>query len=363
MIIAAAVLAVAASPLPAERGNLVSSAACTPSWAELKFDGEADSSRDFSPSRPGTNTHIWSCRVGGRLLVVKHNAGVPQTFGCSATILGVVSAWVDGLKVLDRAMTGDAVGCRFSGEPALTRVRLDQKGQFRSCQFVDHGAGLREAETCRGQNLLAGRRKVDPAYVKPGVRTPPGLILRHAAGPVCRTATAQLRLDPGHNSRDSSFAAQAVTQFPRSSTVKSPDGDYGEARLDIDNDGKIDEVRVGSVIRRHGGEWGHVQWRQLNGRWFTAPDLPRTRAGVASLPALDDEVTFDKLAVRLEGRTYLYMRRRTVMEWGLADYEAVFGATPGGADQITRGLVELHPDGTSRLVCGWGPKLRPEEFL
>jgi hypothetical protein len=68
--------------------------------------------------------------------------------------------------------------------------------------------------------------------------------------------------------------------------------------------------------------------------------------------------------VRIAGRAYVYLRRHALLFSGAdQDFEAILGANSDAALTITRGLVELTPDGRTKLVCGWGPSPRPEEVV
>lgn len=307
--------------------------------------------------------YIWTCAVAGRRLVIKHQAGYRIVGPCSAEVTGAVSVWVDAVKLVSDGEIGDYASC-FS-LPQIVSFTFDRSGVLRECETQNRGDDSRIV--CKNIRTRSPRT-VDARYAPPGRRTYPGLRLRYTMSPICGPLTRRLKPPPAPASEDLSLAALTVPGTPYfDGSPKGPIGEDGpepiHAAFDVDNDGLLDEVDFGYSTRLHGPEAGRISWRRGGrGAPKTARELPGGLEDVRNLPKQDDYATFATRAVRIEGRTYLYLRRHGVLD-DLADPEAVYGANRGGAAVVTRGLIELHPDGSSSLTCGWGPRLRPEEFL
>ncbi len=67
-------------------------------------------------------------------------------------------------------------------------------------------------------------------------------------------------------------------------------------------------------------------------------------------------------AIRLGGRTYLQVRLLSALPQK-ADPETSAAERPETRRAITRALMRLKPDGSANIVCAWGPRPRPEEYL
>jgi hypothetical protein len=309
---------------------------------------------------PGTSTDIWSCAVGGRLIVIKQQAEIKGWGECGTAMRGGASVWVDRVKVLSRDV-GEYARC--FGQLRLISVRLDAKGRFTTCE--EFGDLLETKVRCETRRVGGG--EPDKDYVAPDARTPPGLELRYGGAPFCAALTAGLKPYPPSDGEDPSLADRMAPGaiYWGEGAVPELERRYDsarEARFDLDNDGREDAVTFGSVMKLQGREPSRVTWRGADGQVHQLKELPRDVAGVAKLPSDDSYVAFSLRPVTVEGRRYVYALRRSVKETGPFDPEAYFGAAKT-SDQITRGLLEARPDGSTRLVCGWGPRARPEEAL
>lgn len=321
---------------------------------------EQDLDRRAKARPPGTSTDIWSCAVGGRLIVVKQQAELKGYGDCGTSMRGWASVWIDGVSILGREVGGYA---RCAGNPTLVSVRLDARGQFTACEEV--GDVLKSKVRCETRRI--GRGKPDPAYVAPGVRTSPGLEVRYGDARFCTALIAGLKPYPWPYAEDFSLADLTTPGGFYWGDAAFPNGDAmydtaREVRLDLDNDGRDDVVTFGSVQKMHGPELSRVTWGGADGKTHQLRELPRRVKDVADLPTDDSYVAFSLRPVTVEGRRYVYALRRDVKDSAMIDPEAYFGAAKT-SDEITRGLLEARPDGSTRLVCGWGPKARPEEAL
>jgi hypothetical protein len=311
------------------------------------------------PRPPNTSTYIWSCDVDGHRLVVKHQAHVSYHGDCGGSVQGFMAAWVDGAKVADGAYLDGA--CYVDDHTWVASVRLDPKGRLTICRGLAPGRAPRCKTTTAPDALSA---QFDPTYILPEYRTTPGMELRYAAAELCASLTTRLVLTPTAGDADGSFRTEAVAGTEGWGNAPD-DGPALEASFDLDNDGRPDEVSLIPVLKLHGPQRVGLTWRGAGAvsEPFTAKELTRS---VRDLPALTEGqhyVADGVQPVRIGGRTYVYLRERDVRDDGDDIIDATQGATLMGASTITRGLIELHSDGSSTLVCAWGPRLRPEEFL
>ncbi|MDQ0465702.1 hypothetical protein QO010_003491 [Caulobacter ginsengisoli] len=337
----------------------------TAAWASPVY--RRDGSGDDDAGIPGGN-QLWSCRVGGRLLVVRDRAAPPGTYRCSATSSDETSAWIDGVKVVDRKEAGDIEDCYASSDNPRERlivVQLSRKGDLMLCyrRVGGEDADAVRCVTTAARQLRGGGR--DPNYRPPGFVTPPGFVLHMANAPVCAELTARLR-PGGWSGDDTSLAAFAAPAAPGWGNAQITDGEMPplSAVFDIDNDGAPDQVLLAPVMKVHGLAMGQLSWRPKAspaGKLFVAAE-PLASAQTPPDQPSDDWMAFAWQPVRIEGRAYVYVRRQAAFDWDSGD-EDFLAADPRGEKAITRSLIELKPDGTQKLVCAWGPRPRPELYL
>lgn len=282
-------------------------------------------------------TYTYSCQLAGRLLVVRHRVE-PAGFGpCSASTRALVSAWVDGVKVLSRAAVGEYDAC-FQGQPVETvvRVSLTARG-VTVCRVLSRPAEISGPRRCRAVST-AGRR--DPAYAPPRPRPPIRLQLTADRDAACGRWAAKLTLV--RDGEDRSFVADEVPQARGWRVVNDGQsfGDSKSAAFDIDNDGEVDAVTL---------QLKGLGWRShLLG-------LPATRVSRGMGQALFPHAI---QPVRLDGRILVYLRALP-RDGVLGNYDVYISER---AD-TSRFLVEARPDGTTRLLCGWGPQRLREDAL
>ena len=304
-------------------------------------------------ARPkGTYADIWSCKVGGRQIVIKQQASLQGTGECSAAVRGFVSVWIDRVKVVNQRDTGDYARC--FNDPTLVSIRFDASGRMTLCQDTSMAAESDGRIRC---TVSRPTGRPDKAYVPPDVRTPPGLMLRVAKAPFCAGLTSRLKPFP-----DGGLEALMTPEAKALLAASDPRREGIKIRYDLDNDGRPDDVVFGYTLKVHGNELGAVSWDAPRGQRHDLRELPRTVSGMAVLPENDSYVAFSVLPVTIEGRRYIYAQRHAVQEAGDRDPEAWAGASARNGE-ITRGLLEAHPGGATTLVCGWGPRSRPEEAL
>ena len=310
---------------------------------------------DRAAARPkGTYADIWSCKVAGRQVVIKQQADVKGTGECSAAVRGFVSVWIDRVKVVDQRQAGDYPRC--FGDPTLISVRFDASGRMTLCQDTSMAA---EADGRIRCTVSRPSGRPDKAYVPPGVRTPPALVSRVAKAPFCAGLTGRLKPFP-----QSGLEALATPETREPLKGSDPRYEGIRVRYDLDNDGRPDDVLFGYTLKVHGNELGAVSWDAPRGQRHDLRELPRTLADANALPENDTYVAFSVLPVTIDGRRYIYAQRHAVQETGRPDWDLEAGAGASAHnDEITRGLLEAHPGGATTLVCGWGPRSRPEEAL
>ncbi len=326
--------------------------AATGIWsAEQTQDG-------LTPVKPRQNTEvgIWECRVGTHRLVVKHRADVRGYYQCSSTVIGNVSAWLDGVKVVRAEAIGDFEQC--IGQPGrditpiVLTITLDRAGKVTVCRLK--GTARDAKKVCE---IAPNGGRPDPVYYPPGYRTVPALQLRIDRSPVCRTLTSRLVFLPTGAPNDASLDAYAIPGTTDWGLLRREGASEPQALIDIDNDGRRDAVSLVRPMRMHGQEGGGIAWRP-GGKAMTEP----FEAG--DLPDNDDVswstfTAFSVQPVTVAGRNYVYVRRRYIEDGPTQDLDL----SADRPNLLTRGLLELHPDGKTTTVCGWGPKVRPEERL
>jgi hypothetical protein len=186
---------------PAEDAATVS---CAPDVASWSFsDGRPRRPNEASTVRPaGAHSYVWSCRVGGRLLVVRHRAEHPA-MECSAALNGRVSAWADGVKVVFRRVITNTPDCTMADEAGfVSSVRLDRRGVLTICSGGPESANTR----CRATPTARKADAADPNYLAPNRRTRPGLALRISHAPTCSRLTKRLSPFLGSSRPDATFA-------------------------------------------------------------------------------------------------------------------------------------------------------------
>ncbi len=352
--------------------------ACTNGVARWRFPFDAADTTKRVPAdsahgpaaAANTWTEIWSCVVGGHELLVKSQTSPPDASPCSATQVTTVSAWIDKRKFVDKADTNEAPACLAPGPVwAVSTIGVNANGRAWICRSRTRGAQLADHIDARCVSLSArkaGRLRIDPDYVPSGVRTPFELQLRVSTLDICERLTGRLSPLPDQSGDDPSlveYSLPGTDQWSRGWIVGEP----LEARFDADNDGTDEVVSLSSEFKAHGYNTDKLSWTSSSTTikekmQSILRELPE-EAG-KPLPIPDDNfwAGYRFRPVKIGRRTYFYQFQRLVFGWPI-EGDRVRAAQKTGGSAITRGLVEAHPDGSTSLVCAWGPRLRPEEFL
>lgn len=306
----------------------------------------------FTPIRPGadTETAVWSCKAGGRRLVVRHETGSPGGGVCSGAYYGAVSVWVDGVKAVNHEFFNDYIQCATPDSVSiLFSVALDRDGALTVCRL--QGRSFQEKKVCE---RVPVRGTADPAYVPPGRHAALSLAARDDASPVCGKVLAQLSPVPRRR-RGQPADNSLKAYWPRGVAAWTAGGQGGgPIVLDFDNDGRSDEVSRADY-QSEGASFSTVAWRPAGSKAepFVAGDLPASKPGY-----WERYSPYGVRPVVVDGRAYLYLWRQSgdLTLVGRDDYRSAGGL-------ITRALLEAHSDGRLTIACTWGPKVRPEERL
>ncbi len=333
-----------ATPGPTEAPKLMFCGADKATWAMQTDSGNENPAKS------------WSCTVNGMTLLVRTRQQNQRTHHCGATAHLYVSAWVDGVKLVNQDDAGEVMAC-FDNE-ALTSISLYKDGMAEVCHqkmsMFDPPNGPPRCE--RTQAKFWKNKAADPNYVLRDAHTPLELIATVDKADFCAGLSIQMKPDDQD---------EAIRTFTLSASawrdVSVPLGKFWEnwsqtvslAQFDIDNDGKIDEVFRGNTMKVHGSMCCELAWPPVGAREWPF---------VAQIGEPSDWIVFMPMPLRISGRTYVYLRQVPAFDWD--DFSEVdAGRSPQSDQRLTRGIVELHPDGRSTLLCGWAPRPRPEEFL
>jgi hypothetical protein len=326
-------------------------------------------------------TRQWSCTVKAITLVIKYQYGHPR-YACSAETTVTASAWINGVKIIDKEEGGGSTECL--GRTGLSSVSLKADGRARICRIVRHTPYPDDPkERCQSTAASAIKAaKRDPAFVPLERTSKPGFDLRVSHAAYCPSLTHELTEIDWANDNDPAFAGLEIagTEGWRKTTIDDvylhdDKGEWNErprtATIDIDNDGITDVVELYPIRKYHGPVMGELRWFHVGAKPFIAGELlweqPRKKV---TAPELIHNHSSSHIAnviqpIRLNGRNYIYLRRHSAdaegMEWDIG--EDWYATSEFGRRTITRGIAELHPDGTTTLVCGWGPRFRPELAL
>lgn len=353
----------------------------------------------------GTFTQIFTCTVAGHKVRMNFALRPVSGFHCGYTDDIRISAWVDGVKVIDNRQAGDYDACMTPDAPAnnleIWRVLVDDKMRLTMCdrlidseQTAPHaaadikpGQSEEKAENengetyyylsqCRLTDLSGQTAVIDPWFDGTSVkRTPPTLDLAINTAAFCPSLT------PVFLSNKTPQVDDALPPYRKTrltldgldyDTAPMDDkaGEVATFAVDIDNDGVADTVTYSEQLAGEdpdGDYPGQYSWHSgktgkdivvtatlLNApvHWSATPDQDPIR----------DDTTF----IDIEGRFYLYKADNGFVDGftsvGADGVEAEDGATDGDTAP-SRHIYELHNDGTAMELCAWKAHKRPEEFL
>jgi len=334
---------------------------CTPNYAEWTWsDPKLNSARTAHPvaSEKGTDTYIFTCRVGPHDVRVNFISQPWAAPHCGGVAYDAVSVWVDGVKVVDKREYGDMPACQ-SGNTTSTpyKMIINRTGRITTCN--DIYADPRPP--CKLETLALDARQRDPAHMGPVKRTAPALVLIDNREPaLCRSLTGDANLSLRRGDDDGIYRKYAVKGVP---TSADDDANLPRVRrfaLDVDNDGKVDEVTGTYDIA--GLQFG---WRSEGTGKTAVVDLPLL--GYENTDWFENRVSDFLGFVRIRGKIYLYEGDIWLIsgspEVTTSHVDAMMGAEPRFRNKPSHRLYRLTGDGKAELMCSWTPRQRPEEYM
>lgn len=378
---------------------------CFDHYAEWRRDD------DGAPVPPGTWTTIQTCTIAGHQIRINSAYWPTETYHCGgAGPRGSVSAWVDGVKVVDNREYGLGALCFEQDTRLITKIIVNDKLHLTVCEAL--GASERDtpytpSELKAGQNNVAITDDEDPdenqdyfieqctlTTVSPpsgatdayfSLRTPPGIALIDGGDAICPSVQAAFttpqnsdELGPYATTLPSvldAYRTDSVTldgkPFATASDEDKAAGEITHYRLDVDNDGVADTLTFADKTDDSGMDYpGQYSWTSgKTGQNFAITgEVLNTHVGWMT-DLYPDPVRDSLTFVAAGGRIYLY---RTVVgllssfpDADVTEFERMTGAVEGGSAVAdgSRWLYELRPDGTARVACQWHARKRPEEFV
>lgn len=367
-------IAFVAAPAAAQIGaDGVVGVQCAPDkavWASPFGEGAYDET-DASgwQTYEGVRTSTWTCAVDKRRLVVRFYSTHPD-HECSAMGSVLVSAWVDGFKVVSREEAGEAPYCL--GGSSLSSITLTARGGVALCRSTwEEPYADTPTKSCERLSLKAIRKiGRDPNYVPPGAQTSWAYDLHYGDAAFCAPYTSRLTRVPWEELEgpDPAFADLAVpgTENWMNTWVEPDQGrPLLTAEFDADNDGVLDAVTLDSVQKNQGRTMAELRWQKkgASGEPFIAGEIFDRDDGIAKRdnPYVTGYIAQLVRPIKIGGKTYIYVRRHEAFQGDTVSEEQM--ASEDNPTSLSRGLIELHPDGRTTVKCGWGPRPRPEEFL
>lgn len=311
------------------------------------------------PRPEGVFTQAWECRVSGHTLTVRSAADAhdPQS-ECGACDLSAATIWVDRRQVSSGEIGElDSRGGVERGW-LLRNVGISRYGVSVCFDEVAYEGDLLDSRCDTYGFADIARLPRDPAFVPAHQREPFAWEVWPQSDVQCAALTADLTL-PAAIRAANGEDPDSLRALRLDISWRPVDEWHRTARFDLDNDGREDDVAVALDMTAHGEPLREI-WTWAGSR--RVPQIDRARDGDTGLTSDDDYyVAYRYLPVRWRGRTLLYIRRVSdeISEEGLSAY---FTRVRQPQD-LSRGLIELSPDGGARLVCAWSLRSRPEDRM
>ncbi len=312
----------------------------------------------------GAATQAWECRVGRHTLTVRSASEPHPPLGeCGACDLRVVTVWLDRRPLVTRLRAGDLVR---QADRVLTSVTLTTQSVRICTEAFDQDFQIVDACETRSFDEIR-RTPVDRDFVRVDVRAPFRWMLTPGSDRQCAALTADLatpqQIRAAAEQLDPSF--EALRPEIDWAAAGSDNAEH-YATFDIDNDGLDDNVLIElDAINRD--ELRTEQWFWTRGEaGHRAPTLDRAHQGVTGLNwEPDTYAAYRFIPIRWRGKVLLYARLLPSTGATEEQYSAHFArnAAAGVRQSLSRGLIELFPDGQARLVCGWTANARVEDRL
>lgn len=353
----------------------------------------------------GTFTQIFTCVVGGHKVRMNFALWPVEGYHCGVVDNIRLSAWVDGVKVVDNRQAGGYDSCMAPDAAAnnmeLWRVLIDDEmhltvcdrlidseqpdphaaddikpGQSEEAAVNENGETYYYLSQCSLTDLSAQPQGKDPYFDGTNVkRTPPTLDLAVSHADFCPTLTTAFLSDqiPQVDDALPPYRKTRLTLDGKDYDTAPEDDKAGEVAtfaVDIDNDGVDDTVTYSEQLAADNPDFGYPgQYSWHSGKagqdFAVTGKLLATPVRWGSTPDQDpirDDMTFIDIA----GKFYLYKADTGFISgfpnFDVAGVEAIDGAIPGDPAS-TRHIYELHNDGTAVELCAWNAHKRPEEFL
>lgn len=323
------------SPAKADYITNTQDAVCTQSFAEWRnytHDSEDPDLAMHQLSEPqGTTTQILSCKVGAHYVRVNYLMEPEGPGDCEAAEQGYVSAWVDGVRIVNReSFVNGRDTCGHAIDPPvplITKIIVNSRMHLTVCHNVD--TDNPRGEVCDVKSLVLDLSKSDPVYVGPLTRTPPALDLILKSDDICRSIDIEKYLEnPLVSPIDDETSGTAQTYV-----------------IDIDNDGIPDSVtrKVWSVSFHLTSDWSWKSGR--SGQIYSITDKIKSK-----------EVDKDVGILTINGNNYVE-QINALGDWCYLEGKC---ADLSGEDRI---LYRVSSDGEIHELCVWRARRRPEERL
>ncbi len=317
-------------------------AICTPNFAEWRnysFDnGQPNPAAHQIAPQDGSLTTILVCKLGNHFVRINYLTEPANGFDCGQGDQGYVSAWVDGVKIVSRALfANDRADCRGNAPATVTsKIIVNNLMHLTVCHRADDGQG---DERCTVVPLTLAGRPRDPIYDGPLVTTPATIDLITNADPVCK----QIPADPSTLELPEQKAAGDWEYDPN----KDFEANSKTFVVDLDNDGVADTVtRQASMFA--GGDTVDFSWQ--NGKTkqsFEFDDITKLPSHVPS--------NFYAI-LRVENRNYLY-------GYSSPDQTCYLESLCKDRSSEDAVLYAVAGDGSGHELCRWRPRGKPEERL
>ena len=353
----------------------------------------------------GTFVQIFTCVVAGHKVRMNFARWPVEDYHCGLTDDIALSAWVDGVKVVDKREAGNYHDCLGIDGPyknlELWRVLVNDRMHLTVCDRLidsdedkprsasdipqgqteemaqnDNGDTYYFLSQCTLTDLSAQPPAVDPWFDGQTVkRTPPTLDLMVNQAQFCPTLTPAFLSDsiPQVDDALPPYRQTRLTLDGKDYDTADPDDKAGEVAtyaVDIDNDGVADTVTYSEQLASQAPEFeypGQYSWH--SGK--TGQDFAVSGAMLHTLtrwagPRDEDPIRDDMTFMQIEGKFYLYKADNGFIS-SYPNVDAAGVEAMDGASYVDSGpsrhIYELQDDGTAKELCAWKARKRPEEFL
>ncbi len=313
-------------------------AICTPQaalWQNYIYDSDdPNPAKHTLDPQPGSLTQILTCHLGKHFVRINYLTEPQGPGDCEAVDQGYVSAWVDGVKVVNRetfANEGDTCGHSEVHAAVISKIKIDAQLRLTLCHRADNGDG---AESCTEARLQLAGKPRNAIYDGPLVTSPDGVDLIMGTASFCTTLPG----DPASLELPEEKAA-GYTNFD------AKDEDQKAFKADIDNDGVLD-----TVTRRTASFAFHTT---VDIVWQSG----RTQQSYSVADAINSASIIEELEIlRIDDRNYIYLP-------GMANMACYLEGQCADLSENESVLYRAASDGALDEMCRWRPRGKPEERL